>query len=246
MINHLTSQASSVPVIKPGAVADLPEVLVRARHEILRLLNSILDQDVPLAVSFLHAGLVLSSSVIYVDEASNTLLLACPPDWEKAMGNGDDSIMLSGVIEDSKIEFQGGPSVIVDLEGTPVVGLPIPDFMWRFQRRREPRHKVQGLKIVLNMGFLEAEAEVVDLSTGGIGMLNCHRELKLDNGEILHNCTIVLPGVGQLPVNLAVQNQLEVSLADGKPITRVGCRFNGLTDSARQMIAHFLEAQATA
>lgn len=244
MLNNQTSRLNIESITKPAA--DSQEFLVRSKPEVLRLLNNMMEQDKPISITFLNAGRVTASSMIYVDEASQMLLLACPPEWHTLMGAGGDSIMLSCVFEDCKVEFQGGSAVIVDLDGTPVVGLPIPEFLWRFQRRRDARQKVAGLNIVLNMGFLEADAEVVDLSKSGVGLFNSHREVKLDIGEILHNCTITLPGVGQIAVSLVVQNQIEVQLADGRQMMRVGCKLTGLKESSRQLIAHFLESLAQA
>lgn len=244
MLNDLTSHQKIESLSKPATAADSQEFLVRSKQEVLRLLNDMLDQSRPISMTFLNAGQVAVTSMIYVDESSQMLLLDCPPEWKTLMGAGGDSIMLSCVFEDCKIEFQGGSPVIVDLDGTPVVGLPIPEFMWRFQRRRDPRLKVAGLNISLNMGFLEADAEVVDLSKSGVGMLNSHREVKLEIGEVLHNCTISLPGIGQIPVNLVVQNQIEVQLSDGRQMMRVGCKLAGLKESSRQLISHFLESLA--
>ena len=234
----------SLPAAMQAADGSPSNGLVRSRSLVLRVLNSIATQDLPLSVRFLNAGCTLASSLVFVDEDSNTLLLSCPPEWEMLLQAPGDSVMVGCLFGDSKIEFQAGACAKVDLDGTPVVGVPIPEFLWRFQRRRDPRQQVSGLKITLNMGFLEAEAEVVDLSVGGIGLLNCDRELKLAQGETLHNCAIKVPGVGRVPVNLVVQHRRDIYVADGVPATRVGCQFVGLADSARQLIAHYLQALA--
>ena len=227
-------------MIRPAAAADATEFLVRSRLEVLRLLNAMLAGETPLSIIPLGSGIVLDSLLVYVDGDSDTLLLTCPSNWEAAVAGGS-AIMVGCVFENTKIEFQGGVGAIVDLEGAPVVGLPIPKFMWRFQRRADPRRNVSGLKILLNMGFLEAEAEVVDLSVGGIGLLNCHSELKLEPGEVMRDCVISLPGIGDIPVNLTVQHVIAARLADGRSVVRAGCRFSGLKDNSRQMIARFLE-----
>ncbi len=243
MMNNLSPRENEAAMMKP-ATAEPPDFLVRSRKEVLRLLNSMVTQEAPLSMSLLNAGRTLVSSLIFVDESSNTLLLAYPPEWETTVNPGADAIMLGCVVEDSKIEFQGSHCAIVDLEGAPVVGMAIPEFMWRFQRRRDARHKVSGLTIELNMGFLQADAEIVDLSVSGIGILNCHSDLKLDDGEVLPGCSIALPGMGQIPVDLVVKYQTEAQLEDGRPVVRAGCQFSGLSDRARQMIAHYLEALA--
>lgn len=240
MMHMTTTLPNNHPLLRPAG-ASVPDALVRSRREVMRLLTAFIEQDVPLSVRYLNADITITTSLIFIDEESNTLLLMCPPEWELII-KAADSIMVGCVFEGAKIEFQGGSCAKVDLDGTPVVGMPIPEFLWRFQRRRDPRQSVSGLKIMLNMGFLEAEAEIVDLSLGGVGLINCGRELKFAQGEMLRGCAITLPGVGRIPVNLVVQHRREVYGADGLPVTRMGCQFVGLRESARQMIAHYLRA----
>jgi flagellar brake protein len=243
-MDQLVSKATTPPPAANDAAVRAPELVARTRQEMLRLLDAMLKRETVFTVSFPEAKAALQTSLVYVDASSHMLLMACPPRWAEALQAGKDSVRLSCVFEDARIEFPGGPCVLVDLDDAPVVGLPIPDFMWAFQRRRDPRQKVSGLVIVLNLGFLEAEAEVVDLSTGGVGLIHCNRDIKLDDGEVLNNCSITLPGVGRIPLNLVVQHQREVVLADGSEVTRAGCRFSGLTDHSRQLIAHYIEALA--
>lgn len=218
--------------------------LVRSRRSVLGLLDSILTQDLPFTIRFMNANCTVTSKLIFIDEESSMLLFDCPPEWEMLLKAPPDSIMVGCVLPDAKIEFQGGSCVKVDLDGTPVVGMAIPEFLWRFQRRNDPRERVSGLKITLNMGFLEAEAELMDLSLSGIGLVNCERGLKLTQGELLRNCAIAVPGVGRIAVNLMVQHVGETRLADGSQALRAGCKFVGLRDSARQMIATYLKALA--
>ncbi len=239
----------------PGTV-ESPDFLVRSRQEVIRLLNGIMECGAAISIHFLNNDRVAVSTLIDVDEPGNRLLLECPPDWrgitkinndaDSDSGGSGDSIMLACVLDDAKIRFQAGTGEIVDLDGTLAVALNIPDFMWRFQRRRDARRKVSGLKITLNLGFMEIDAEVADLGIGGVGVVNCDSELKLEAGEVLSGCAIALPGVGQIAVDLTVQHQTPMHLADGREVTRVGCQFTQLDDSARQLIAHCLEALAQA
>ncbi len=232
-----------------------PECLVRSREDVIRLCDGIREQGMPLSISFSSFDSVAVSSLIYVDQRSNTLLLEYSPQWQRVQhamdmhhdihyGNSGYSTMLECVYEDSKIQFQSNKGTIADLNGTTMVGLDIPDFMWRFQRRRDRRHKVSGLKVTLNLGFLEADAEVADLGRGGVGMVACDRAVKLEVGEVLHGCTMSLPGVGQILVDLTVRHQSPDQTANGSEVLLVGCEFTGLSDSTRQLIAHYVDALA--
>jgi|GEM_PF-4627185 len=220
--------------------------LVRSKSVVLRVLNTMMTQGSPLSIRFLNTQCTLESSLIFVGEASNTLLLACPPEWQMILKAPPDTVMVGCAFDDSKIEFQAGACAKVDLDGMPVVGMPIPEFFWRFQRRRDQRQRPHSLKIVLNMGVLEAEAQIVNLSVGGVGLLHGERDLKLVPGESLRNCEITLPGVGRIPVNLVVQHSREAVDANGRPIASFGCKFVGLAEQTRQLIAHYLTGLAGA
>ena len=234
----------------PGTL-ESADILVRSRQEVIRLLNLIMEGGAAISIHFLHSAHIAVSAVIDVDEPGNRLLLECPPDWHGSLGgntgavSGDErsgSMMLACALDAAKIQFQAGAVEMADIDGTPVLSLKIPDFIWRFQRRRDPRYSVAGLKIALSLGFLESDAEVADIGKGGIGMLNCDSELKLETGEVLSGCTIALPGAGQIAVDLTVQHQVPVQLPDGRQVMRVGCQFTGIDDSAQQLITHYLAA----
>jgi c-di-GMP-binding flagellar brake protein YcgR len=249
MMHNLVIEAQRFAVMETADNVDSPDFLVRSREEILRLLNGVMAHGATVSISSLNADREGGSSLLSVDESDDTLLLACPSDWLSIMDsddsdNGDGSIMVSCVYEDSKIQFQAATSEAVDLDGVPVLRLNVPDFMWRFQRRRDPRYKTSGLKLTLNLGFLDSDAELIDFSKSGIGIIHCDSEVKLDLAEELRDCTLVLPGVGQITVDLTVLYQTPTEMPDGRPATRVGCQFTRLDDRAQQLITHYLGALA--
>ena len=242
-------------MMAPATALDSPDFLVRSREDVISLCNGMKEQGVPLSISFSCINSVAASSLMFVDPHSNTLLLEYSPQWQRIQhtmdmhhdihhGNTDYSTMLECAYEDSKIKFQSCKGTIADLNGTTVVGLDIPGFMWRFQRRRDRRHKVSGLKVTLNLGFLDADAEVADLGMGGIGVVACDRAVRLEMGEVLHDCAISLPGVGQIIVDLTVRHQSSDQMTTGSDVNLIGCQFTGLSDRTRQLIAHYLDALA--
>lgn len=254
-MNSLANQKETLAMTAPATALDSPDFLVRTREDVIRLCNGMREQGVPLSISFSCVDSVAASSLIFVDPRSNTLLLEYSLQWQRIQsamdmhhdihhGNIDYSIMLQCAYEDSKIQFQCSNSTIADLNGTPVVGLNIPGFMWRFQRRRDRRHKVPGLKATLNLGFLEADAEVADLGMGGIGVIVCDPAVRLEVGEVLHGCTISVPGAGHIQVDLTVRHQSLNQMTHSSEVKFVGCQFTGLSDSARQLITHYVDALA--
>lgn len=228
------------------AVTDAAEFLVRSKSEILRILNGILEQHALISLNFSRAEYATYTSLVSVDENANTMLMVCPPEWRGLIDKGDNtSVMFACAFEDSKIQFQGTHGALNEMGGVPVVHVAIPTFLWRFQRRREARYRVTtgpALKIMLNLGFIESEAEVADLGVNAVGAIYCDNDVKLEQDEILRGCAITLPGVGKVGVDLKVRHQTLVSVTDGSRVTRVGCEFVGLSDDARLLITQYIAA----
>ena len=242
MANNTQSALALSPAVEGG------EFLVRSRGEIRRIFGVISDRQITLSVNIAGAGSIANTTLVFIDDNTATLLLMCSHEWREALDTPQaERIMLNCPIEDASIQFPAGHCTVVDLDGVAVIGITIPEFMWRFQRRRDMHYKIPAapaLKITLNLGFMEAEAEVVDLSMSGVGAVGCGSEVKLDQGEVLCGCSIALPGVGKIAVDLLVQYQTAVSAPDGREVTRVGCQFIGLSDEARDLVGSYLAALA--
>ena len=243
MLNDFATSTRALEAMETLGINDNPEYLVRAKSEVLRELRAMLDAGVRLTLNFPSDARTASSVMIFIDENANSLLLEYPVEWKTLADTAAvEGIMLSCVFDDAKIEFQGGVAIVEDMGGSPVIRFDLPEFLWRFQRRSDQRHALSGLKMNLNLGFLEAEGEITDLSRGGIGVVYCEPDVQLQPGEVLEGCTVTLPGVGQIAVDMKVQYQAASRAPDGRDATRVGCEFSGLSASARQMIARYLDA----
>ncbi len=222
-----------------------PDFLVRSRSEVQRVLAGMLAQRTPVSVHFAGADGVVASALLQIEEHSGALMFECPPRWRASIEAADGkSAMLVCAHEHAKIQFQGGCGAMAQFDGRAVARIAAPEFIWRFQRRRDRRCVAPSLKITLNLGFIESEAEVADLSVSGIGVVNCDSDVNLDQGEIMKDCSIALPGVGKIRSDLEVVHQTVVRLIDGASVNRVGCRFSGLSDDSHQLIAHYIESLA--
>ncbi len=245
MNSPLSAHEFKVVMNATGAAVS-PDFLVRSRHEMMRVLWGMLDAGTVITIHFMNSEDVVETALADVDEVANCLLLECPLDWRGVAprhGEGE-SIMLGCVLDDAKIQFQSDAGEVIEVDGTRLLRLAIPDFMWRFQRRRDARYPTAGLKITLNLGFGTTEAGLADLGMGGAAVLVCDNALQLQVGEVLSACAIALPGVGQIVVDLTVQHLTPVRTPDGRTVVRVGCQFAQMDDSARQLMAHCLEALA--
>ncbi len=233
-------------VMDTANLTDAPDFLVRSRREVVRLFNGLFEAGAALSISVMNSEDGAESTLLDVDEPGQRLLLDCPPGWlgVTRRHSGGDTLMLTSVLGDTKIQFQSAMGEIIAVDDARVLCLPMPDFLWRFQRRRDVRRAAAGLKISLNLGFGCADAQVCDLGMGGIGVFHCDSALHLHPGELLQGCAIALPGVGQVAVDLTVRHVTPERLANGHYVTRVGCEFSQLDSHTQQLLAHCLETLA--
>ena len=158
-------------VMDTANLTDAPDFLVRSRREVVRLFNGLFEAGAALSISVMNSEDGAESTLLDVDEPGQRLLLDCPPGWlgVTRRHSGGDTLMLTSVLGDTKIQFQSAMGEIIAVDDARVLCLPMPDFLWRFQRRRDVRRAAAGLKISLNLGFGCADAQVCDLGMGGIG-----------------------------------------------------------------------------
>lgn len=224
------------------------EFLVRSRTEMRRILDVISEQQITLSVDGAGTGPVADTTLIFVEHNTSTLLFMCPVAWRDALASDQaERMMLRCLFDDAYVQFQAGHCSVIEVDGMPAVSALMPEFMWRFQRRRDKRYKIPAgpaLKMTLNLGFIEVEAEVLDMSVSGVGAVSCGSEIRLDEGELLRGCTIALPGVGLLTVDMLVQHTRAMPGPDGSEATRVGCKFIGLNDDARDLVGAYVGALA--
>lgn len=240
MSNPLATEEHALSATQSTDV-ESSEFLVRARGEVLKALAGVLQKRLPVTVTLIPGMTGVRSVLLAMDEAAGSLLLECPDEWrvhiESAEGN--DAVLVCAD-EDSKIQFQSGRAELDVFEGRPAARIAVPTFIWRFQRRADRRYSAPALKIMLNLGFSESEAEIADLSMSGVGLINCDADVNLEQGEVLKDCAIALPGVGKVTTDLEVVHQTLVHIIGGGTINRVGCRFGGLSAESRYLISQYL------
>ncbi len=159
-----------------------------------------------------------------------------------------------------KVQFSVNEASDVTYDGRPAFFLPLPESLYRFQRRGYFRLSFptsQNMRCIVNManpanaGAIEPrEVTIVDISGGGLGLICLEGDVELQAGETYSRCELNLPGEGLLVVNLTVRNVVPLSTTKtGNVISRAGCEFRNIdgqtsaklqrfiTDKQRQMAA---------
>ena len=80
------------------------------------------------------------------------------------------------------------------------------------------------------------DAHVIDISSGGVGMLLYRSEITLEPGTLLRGCLIEHPAIGRVRVDMEVRYSEQVTLKDGRRAWRSGCRFVDPDDSLQELV----------
>ena len=81
---------------------------------------------------------------------------------------------------------------------------------------------------------------LVDISCGGIAVLDEKKALDCTIGKTYEHCKVDLPNIGLVDVVLQIRNSQELVLLNGKTNRRVGCQFLNLSNSVLTSIQRYI------
>lgn len=115
-------------------------------------------------------------------------------------------------------------------------------------RRAEPRARVPAqppLQCIADAGGIAPfDAQIVDIGKGGVGFLVYAADITLEPGTLLKGCRIERTGETPVFVDLEVRYSSPVTLADGRPAIRSGCRFVNPSNDLLKLISSFMGVAA--
>jgi c-di-GMP-binding flagellar brake protein YcgR len=146
-----------------------------------------------------------------------------------------------------KIQFALSSLQDVSFGGRPAFAATLPERLLRLQRREYYRlvaPLIQPLKCALtlvgeNGARRIAEAEVVDISGGGLA-LTPPQGLEFVVGQAFESCRLELPGFGAVDCEIEVRNVFQVTLRNGARTRRYGCQFVDLRPAMQARIERYI------
>ena len=146
-----------------------------------------------------------------------------------------------------KVKFTTSNIREVLYKGRPALRIPLPNSLIRIQRREHYRIATPITKPLICTLPLpdrgpgaQAETIVLDISIGGVALMDNHDATGFRIGDIFENCRVGLPEVGTLVVSLAVRNSFETPLKNGLSFRRCGCQFLNLMPSAESLVQRYI------
>jgi len=144
-----------------------------------------------------------------------------------------------------KVQFSAGHVKEVTYQGDPAFFLPLPESIYRLQRREYFRLPAPPNFICVIPTDLDAtplyEAHIVDISGGGIGLDCVEDDPLLTIGRTFTNCKINLPEIGIITVSITVKNQVTVGTRPNRVVRkRAGCEFNNLSNATSNQLQRYI------
>ena len=146
-----------------------------------------------------------------------------------------------------KVKFTTSDIREVRYKGRPALRIPLPTSLVRIQRREHFRIATPLTKPLICTLPLpdrgpgtQAETIVLDISIGGVALMDNHDATSFQIGNVFDKCRIGLPEIGTLVVSLEVRNSFDTPLKNGLSFRRCGCQFLNLAPSGESLVQRYI------
>jgi c-di-GMP-binding flagellar brake protein YcgR len=226
------------------------QYLLYSRAEIAAILRALMQKRALVSAYFNNNRSFLLTAVLAVDMAADTLVLDCG----RESGTNHQALLakqllLTAAIDKVKVQFTLGKLSETQHAGLPAFSAALPDKLLRLQRREYFRLSTPIAKPVkfvttikrMDGSTLIAEASLLDISGGGVGLMATPSlAALLPSGMVLGDCKMTLPDEGLLVANLCIRNKFDVTTRGGARYVRVGCEFVAIPGARMSMVQRYI------
>ena len=221
---------------------------IRAPAEIAYVLKQTL-QTRQLVTAYLDGSqdFALTSVLAVLPETNEVMLDPGPDQAANKRLMAAKKIVLVTSHDQVKVKFAASSVQEVKYQGYPAFKIPLPRWVVRIQRREHYRIATPITKpLICTIPLpkrgegVQAETIVLDISGGGVALMDNHDALGFEVGETFEQCRIVLPEAGTLVISLEVRNAFDTPLKNGLSFRRCGCRFTDLKPSSENLVQRYI------
>lgn len=238
-----TPAAHAPPVLDEG---EYSRFMLRTPGEMLLVLRGLQEQVSQITIFFNEGQDMLLTTLAAV--ANDHLILDYGPSAEvnrKALEAGKHFCVTA--LDKVRIQFILRGFTKVDYEGRPSFRCELPEELLRLQRREYYRLVtpiVHPLKCLIPIqepaGTYLHEANVFDISCGGLGLSAPPEGIPFATDMAFANCRVELPEIGFVAGTLKVKNVFEITLRSGARVQRAGCEFTNLPGPMMTLVQRYI------
>ncbi|MEB0136415.1 flagellar brake protein [Actimicrobium sp. CCC2.4] len=227
---------------------DLSPFKVSSRREITALMRALCDQRQLIRLLVEDSGDAAVTSVLHIDEVNGNVILDVPADTSVTRRLLDsENISFETVLERIRILFFATRIEECEYGGLPALRIALPASMIRLQRREFYRVATPlstplrcTIQIVDGETVQPVTLSLLNVSGGGITIIDDQHQLDHTVGRIYQGCQIYLPGSTVVVTSLEIRNSVDVRLENGKHTRRLGCLFHDLPKAMLAVIQRYI------
>lgn len=221
---------------------------VESRREILALLKGFRDKSQLISLMINNGSEAFITSVLEIDDANNTVIIDSAPGNEANQRIVEaSSVFFDGLLDRISIQFSSSKLQRTQFEGRPALQMPVPTSVIRLQRRENYRINTpvsMPIKCVIPIetesGKQNQKFSLVDISCGGIAILDDRNLIDITIGTCYEFCQIDIPSIGLIDLTLEIRNSQELTLLNGKTTRRIGCAFVNLSSRTLTSVQRYI------
>ena len=237
--------------IEPAAT-DQNKYLIHSRLEIVAILGMLRKAGSMVTAYFGGGSDFLLTSIVAVRPEQDELVMDYGADSAaNQCALQANKITFVAAHEHIKIQFATASPRQARFEGRDAFSVPLPAALLRLQRReffRIATPLTRPLKCVVPPVVpplsarvcAPAEVTIVDISCGGIAVIDFSEPADNEPGACFRGCRILLPDIGAVTADILVKSSYEVTLKNGAKHKRAGCEFVDMPERERAKIQRYI------
>lgn len=226
---------------------DLPENpnFVTERSKIVKLLND-LAADISLCtIEIEDCNDKFTSTILETNEEKGSFILdELTPFQGNRLIVSKDEFKLSTRLKGIYLSFISSRIKYGTSNGIDFYEVDLPTKIYYPQRRSTPRITFRSLQIffqaISTRNQLTVSGQVFDISRGGIGIILSDNRARIQRGEKLTNCRMLLPGDFEVKFDMTVRSIKPQT--QNSSIIQIGGYFENLSSRTEKKLEHFLTA----
>jgi c-di-GMP-binding flagellar brake protein YcgR len=221
---------------------------VESRREIISLLRGFKEKGQLISMMINGGSEVFITSVLDIDDSNNLVTIDSAPNPVANQHLVEaNTVFFDGLLDKISIQFSSSRLQRTIFENRPALQMPIPPNVIRLQRREYYRINTPisnpikcSMQIETNDATELCRFSLVDISCGGVALLDDRRKFEIIPGKNYERCEIDLPGIGILEVTLQIRNSQDLMLLNGKTSRRVGCAFIDMSSRTLATVQRYI------
>ena len=244
------SSAHLPPRFELEQIDEYSQYVLHSATEIVAVLRSVLQKEALITVHFDQGASFFLTSMLSLSPESGQFVIDVGSNAEmNRRALLASRLIFTTLIDKVKVQFSVDRLQSTESQGRPAFFGKIPERLLRLQRREFFRLAMpiaNPVKLCATVkdaahGVRTLDAPLLDISGGGLGlMVTPDQAACLDQGLMLENCKIMLPGEGLLVATLCVRNQFDVTARNGAHFRRIGCEYIALPPARLTAIQRYI------